>query len=331
MNSDITEPQTSSESISAPPNLQRNPRGKTEGIRPDVYSLITERIIAMLEEEIIPWKKPWKGGQTGIPKNFVTGRRYSGINAFLLAMTQYETSFFLTFKQARDLGGSVRKGEKGFPIIYCNKTNVKMEDKETGETKTERIVFLKYYTVFNIAQTEGIKLPITEGDTAKDFHPLEDCEVLRLGYRGSPEIIHREQRAFYSPTLDLINMPRPETFNSEEGYYATLFHEMTHSTGHPSRLRREGIYEAHSFGDAVYSKEELIAEMGSAFLCAHTNIAPATLQNSASYIAGWLSKLRSDKKILIHAAAAAQRAADFIIGETDEEISDASGLGDVGT
>jgi len=332
MNTDITNPQTSPELISARPNLQRNPGGKTEsGNRPDVYSLITERIISMLEQETIPWKKPWKGGQAAFPKNFITGRPYSGINAFLLAMTPFESPYFLTFKQANEKGGHIRKGEKGFPIIYCNITSAKKEDKETGETKTETFGFLRYYTVFNLAQTEGITIPFPEGETVKEFHSLEDCEAIRQGYRGSPEIIHKEQRAYYSPFMDTINMPRPGTFDSQEGYYATLFHEMTHSTGHVSRLKREGIHETHSFGDAVYSKEELIAEMGAAFLCAHASITPVTLQNSASYIAGWLKQLRNDKKLVIQAAAAAQKAANLILGQSESQEPVAEGLRDVGT
>ena len=324
MNTDTTKPQTSPEAISARPNLQRNPKWKNEGAnRPDVYSLITERIITMLEQEIIPWKKPWKGGEAGFPKNFVTGRRYSGVNAFLLAMTHFESPYFLTFKQAKDKGGYIRKDEKGFPVIYCNKSSAIKEDKETGETTTEHFGFLRYYTVFNVAQTEGITIPVPEGETVKEFHPLEDCEAIRQGYRGSPEIIHKEQRAYYSPFMDIINMPRPGSFDSEETYYAALFHEMTHSTGHVNRLKREGIYEPHSFGDAVYSKEELIAEMGAAFLCAHASIAPVTLQNSASYIAGWLKQLRNDKKLVISAAAQAQKAANLILGQTESQESDA--------
>ena len=233
-------------------------------------------------------------------------------------MTSFESPDFLTFKQANDKGGHIRKGEKGFPVIYCNTTSSTKEDMETGEVKTESFSFLRYYTVFNVAQTEGIDIPVPEGVTVKEFHPLEDCEAIRKGYRGAPEIIHKEQRAYYSPFMDIINMPKPGSFTSEETYYAALFHEMTHSTGHVNRLKREGIYEPHSFGDAVYSKEELIAEMGAAFLCAHANIAPVILQNSASYIAGWLTKLRSDKKLVIQAAAAAQRATDHIMGLTPQ-------------
>ena len=325
-----TDNQTTTKPTSARQNLQRNLKGTSEGgNRPDVYALITERIIAFLEAEIIPWKKPWKGGQA-FPKNIITRRPYSGINAFLLAMTPFESPYFLTFKQARDMGGFVKKGEKGFPVIYFNKTSVTKEDKETGEMATESHGFLRYYTVFNFEQCEGI-LPIaSEATPVKDFHPIEECEAIRQGYWDAPDIIQREQRAYYSPSLDIINMPKPESFDSPEGYYATLFHEMTHSTGHTTRLKREGIIEAHYFGDTVYSKEELIAEMGAAFLCAHAGIEPITLQNSASYIAGWLSKLRSDKKLIIHAAAAAQRAADYIQGRSEAPQSLPGGLGDVG-
>lgn len=321
MHADTLQIQTSEESISARPNLLGNPsKGETEsktGARPDVYALITERMIALLESGTVPWKKPWQGGESGAPRNLVSLRAYSGINAFMLTMAPYQSPFWLTFKQAKDLGGHVKKGEKGFPVIYWNKKEIEKKDAKTGETEAGSIVFIRYYTVFNLEQTEGIEAPAPEGFAPLHFEPLEACEAIRTGYRGGPEIVYREQRAYYAPRLDKINMPKPETFLSVAEYYATLFHELTHSTGHESRLKREGIAEAHHFGDAVYSKEELIAEMGAAFLCAHAGIAPVVLDNSAAYIAGWLKRLKSDKKLVIQAAAAAQKAANRILGDAE--------------
>lgn len=327
MHADITQTANSEKTISARPNLLRNPSGEERagrtGARPDVYALITERMIALLEAGTVPWKKPWQGGESGAPRNLVSLRPYSGINAFLLAMAPYQSPFFVTFKQARDLGGYVKKGEKGFPVIYWNKKEVEKKDAETGEGKGETVAFLRYYTVFNLEQTEGIEAPAPEGFSPLAFQPLEACEAIRTGYRGGPDIVHRDAGAFYLPRLDSINMPKPETFLSEAEYYATLFHEMTHSTGHETRLKREGIAEAHRFGDAVYSKEELIAEMGAAFLCAHAGIAPVVLDNSAAYIAGWLKRLRGDKQLVIKAAAAAQKAANWILGEVQTEVESA--------
>lgn len=321
MHADTLQIQISEEEISARQNRLRNPSGDESGsrtvARPDVYSMITERMITLLEAGTVPWKKPWQGGESGAPRNLVSLRAYSGINASLLAMAPYSSPFWLTFKQAKDLGGHVKKGEKGYPVIYWNKKEIEKQNAQTGETEAGSITFIRYFTVFNLEQTEGIAAPEPEGFAPLHFEPLEACEAIRTGYRGGPEIIHREQRAYYAPRLDTINMPKPETFHSVAVYYATLFHEMTHSTGHESRLNREGVAEAHYFGDTVYSKEELIAEMGAAFLCAHAGIAPVVLDNSAAYIAGWLKRLKSDKKLVIQAAAAAQKAANRILGDAE--------------
>ncbi len=296
-------------------NLQGNSHGEAEGEKKDVYSVITDRILAHLENGVIPWQKPWRAGEAFWPKNMVSGKRYNGINAFLLAMTDFKSPFFLTFKQARDLGGTIKKGSKGLPVIYCNKVQGKEADAEKGETESRGYSFLRYYTVFNIEQTEGIEIPAAASPIATlAFSPLEACERICSAYRGAPDVVFRAQRACYSPALDMINMPDKETFLSVEKYYSTLFHEYTHSTGHKNRLAREGIIEGHKFGDEIYSKEELIAEMGSAFLCAHANIAPVTLKNSSAYISNWLSKLRNDKRLVIQAAAAAQKAAHLILG-----------------
>ena len=303
--------------ISAPPNLQRNPsKGKGAGEKADVYTIITDRIIELLDQGVLPWKKPWRTAKTYWPMNLVSGKEYSGINAFLLAMTSFESPYFLTFKQTRDMGGSIRKGAKGYPVIYCNRVTSDRKAEKTGGKEQKQYSFLRYYTVFNLEQTEGITAPVIEVPAqVLTFNPIEECERICNGYRGGPEVIHHQQRACYSPSLDLINMPKKETFDSETEYYGIRFHELTHSTGHKTRLAREGITEGHTFGDESYSKEELIAEMGAAFLCAHANIAPATLNNRAAYIANWLTKLRNDKKLVIHAAAAAQKAANLILGD----------------
>ena len=293
-------------------NLQRNP-----GERGDVYALITSRIIDCLEREIVPWKQPWQGGI--LPQNLITRRPYSGIN-----------TFFLTFKQAKALGGFVRRGERGLPVIYCSKATVTKVDDLTGEPESKDIKFLRSYTVFNATQCDGI--PVPDPVPLHDFAPIEACEAIVKGYQNGPEIVHRAFAAFYRPRLDIVNMPPTESFNPPEEYYSTLFHELVHSTGHEKRLKREGIEKPHRFGDPVYSKEELIAEMGSAFLCAHAGIVPVTLANSAAYIRGWLGKLKSDKRLVISAAAAAQKAADHILGLglTPQEPL-ARGDGDVGT
>jgi antirestriction protein ArdC len=301
-------------------NLQRNPDGR------DAYATVTARIIDCLEKEVIPWRRPWKGG--GFPQNLVSRRPYTGINAFILATAGFDLPYFLTFKQAQKLGGHVRKGERGLPVIYCRKSRVEKEDADTGEKGTKELILLRTYTVFNHSQCEGIPVPESHGVRA--FNPIEACEVITRGYRGAPTLVHREARAYYQPRTDFVNMPMASSFDSPEAYYATLFHEFTHSTGHSSRLKREGVENVHSFGDPVYSKEELIAEMGSAFLCAHAGISPATVSNSTAYIRSWLCVLKNDKRLLISAASSAQKAADHIMGLTPQQPL-AGGEGDEGT
>jgi antirestriction protein ArdC len=323
MHADTLQIQTSDVSTSARQNRlgnpsKRGPESRT-GERPDVYTMITERMIALLEAGTVPWKKPWQGGEAGAPRNLVSLHAYSGINAFLLAMAPYSNPFWLTYNQAKNLGGFIKKGEKGFPVIYWNKKEIERRNENTGDMEAGTIAFIRYFTVFNLEQTEGIETPAPDGFAPLHFEPLETCEFIRKGYRGGPGIVHREPRAYYTSRLDVVNMPKPETFHSVAAYYATLFHELAHSTGHETRLNREGVAETHYFGDPVYSKEELIAEMGATFLCAHAGIAPLVLGNSAAYIAGWLKRLRHDKKMVIQAASAAQKAANRILGESEGE------------
>jgi antirestriction protein ArdC len=301
-------------------NLQRNPESR------DPYALVTARIIECLEKETVPWKQPWHGGI--LPQNLISRRPYSGINTFILGTSDFESPYFLTYKQAKALGGFVRRGERGLPVIYCSKATVTKENEATGEPESKDIKFLRTYTVFNATQCDGI--PVPDPVPLHDFTPIEACERIVNGYQGGPEIVHRAFSAFYRPRLDIVNMPRPETFTPPEEYYSTLFHELVHSTGHESRLKREGIEKAHRFGDPVYTKEELIAEMGSAFLCAHAGIIPATVSQSAAYIRGWLKALQNDKRLVVYAAASAQRAADYILGLTPQQPGAVSG-GDEGT
>lgn len=302
--------------------LQRSPGN-------DAYARVTERIIQALEAGTVPWTQCWKGGVA--PQNLITRRPYTGINAFLLTLAEHESPYFLTFKQARDLGGHVRKGEHGYHVIYASRFTRTLEDEETGEKETKNFRFLRTYTVFNAEQCEGIEVPKPEY-LSNPFTPIEECERIVAGYQSGPSIVHRDQAAYYLPTTDTVNMPRPESFTPPDAYYATLFHELVHSTGHASRLNREGVASFHRFGDPVYTKEELIAEMGAAFLSNHAGIEPRTFDNSAAYIASWLGSLRKDSRLVIFAASAAQRAADHILGLTPGYGPErGGGLGDVGS
>lgn len=274
--------------------------------RRDVYTQITERILASLEAGTVPWHQPWKA-HVSLPRNFVTRRPYRGINVFLLLARGYQSPFWLTFSQAGQVGARIKSREKASPIICWKEIN--FEDEETEESKKVR--FLKFYYVFNVAQCENLKDSPSLSDQLGTI--TKPAEILYL-MPQCPPIKHGMRKSFYSPGEDEVGMPFPETFISEEEYYSTLFHELVHSTGHRSRLDRSTLGEKAGFGSDPYCKEELIAEMGAAFLCAQAGITERTVDNSAAYINGWLGKLKSDKKLVIQAASQAQLATEFILG-----------------
>lgn len=195
---------------------------------------------------------------------------------------------------------------------------------------TKRIPFLRYYNVFNVAQCDGIELPSEETILSPEPRPspIETAEAIVQGMPKRPEIRTGLDRAFYQPAADFVGMPSVEQFKSGEEYYSTLFHELTHATGHKSRLNRKGVADSEgnwsAFGSEPYSKEELCAEMGAAFLCGEAGIVERTVENSASYIASWLQRLKNDSKLVVTAAAQAQKAADYILGRHQGEASDES-------
>ena len=276
-----------------------------------VYEIITEKVLERLKQGEIPWHQPWVGGY---PKNLVSKKEYRGINTFLLGCQKYSSPYWVSFKQAKELGGSVKAGEKSTMVVFWKQLPV-TEQKEDGEVTEKSIPFLRYYRVFNVEQTEGIdpkKIPVS--DINPNFHPILACEATIQGMPKRPDIQHRDSRAYYNPKEDFVNMPKAESFEKEEFYYCVLFHELGHSTGHEKRLARKKFNEWAPFGSESYSKEELVAEMTAAFLCGHHHIEMQTLENSVSYIQSWLHKLESDPKVVVLAAAQAQRAADYIRG-----------------
>lgn len=275
------------------------------------YDIITERIVAQLEAGTVPWRKPWNG-TAGMPKNLKSGKDYRGINVFLLHSLGYESPYFLTFKQAKDRGGHVSKGEKGCPVVFWKLLDVD----EAGETiTTRRVPMLRYYTVFNAAQCEGINAPTIDVPERK-HEPVQAAQATVEAMPHPPGIVHGYTGAAYSPRTDIVRMPKPGRFESSEAYYKTLFHELTHSTGHSSRLDRNVDLKLAAFGSPDYSREELVAEMGAAFLCGDAGILDAQIEQSAAYIAGWLKALRNDRKLVVTAAAQAQKATDFILNRT---------------
>ena len=284
----------------------------------DIYEMITDRILDALEKGTIPWQKPWKSaGSAGIPANLKSGKNYRGVNIFVLGLQGFSSRYWLTFKQAKDLGGNVRRGEKGTPVVFW-KWIEKTKKDDNGEDKVvNRYPILRYYTVFNLDQVDGIDDPDADAAEPSDFEPIEACEAIVDNMPDRPEIRNGGNRAFYRPAADFIGMPPAENFDKPAEYYSTLFHELTHSTGHESRLNREGITDLGFFGDENYSKEELVAEMGAAFLCGHAGIENETINSSAAYIDGWRKKLSNDPKLVVCAAAKAQKAADFILNENN--------------
>jgi antirestriction protein ArdC len=283
--------------------------------RPNVYQIITDRVISQLEQGCAPWHKPWSArGESAIPRNLRTLKPYRGINVWILMSAGFSSPYFLTYKQAQELGGCVRKGEKGLPVVFWKFGETEKES-ETGETEKHEYAMCRYYTVFNVSQCEGLQVtPVVAPSNLPDVPAIDICESIVAGWTSKPEIKHGSDHASYHKVLDYINMPDRNSFEGSEEYYSTLFHELTHSTGHPKRLARQTLMDVEKFGDANYSREELVAEMGSAFLCGFTGIETKTLANSTSYIAGWLKALRNDSKLVLVAAGQAQKAADMILG-----------------
>jgi antirestriction protein ArdC len=271
------------------------------------YQLVTDKIIELLEKGTIPWHKPWKPGME--PTNFVTGRHYKGINRFLLSVFGYKSPYWLTFRQANQLGGRIKGGEKSLPVVFWKW--IEVEIRETG--KIEERPLLKHYRVFNAEQITGIDFPDLNIEQI-DFTPIERCELILSRMRDPPKVEHNMQSAWYSPDRDIINMPKRETFERAEGYYSTLFHELSHSTGHKDRLDRPSLTAKAKFGSTKYGKEELVAEMGSTFLCSEAGIENITIENSAAYIEGWIKRLRKDSSIVVQSASQAQRSTEYILG-----------------
>jgi len=289
----------------------------------NVYEIVTEKIVNLLEQGIVPWRRPWTS--TGLPRNLVSKKPYKGINHFLLSASKYVSPFWLTYRQATELGGYVRKGEESTAVVFWKLEDAKrsaedLDPEENGEKNRRRFV-LRYYRVFNLEQCELPqavldKLPKVE---THRHDPIEAVEKIIAAMPDPPEIVRGGSKAFYSPLTDRITLPPRELFISAEEEAATTTHELAHCSGSEKRLAREGICEAAPFGSPVYSKEEMVAEMGAAFLCAEAGISNTVIANQAAYVAGWLKKLRDDRKLLIHAAAQAQRAVDFILNRTCAE------------
>jgi antirestriction protein ArdC len=283
----------------------------TASINRNVYEIVTEKIIKQLESGVAPWRKPWR---TEMPVNLISQKAYRGINVFLLGSQGYGSQYWLTYNQAAKLGGNVKRGEKSSIVTFWNIGEEKTRRMSDGTEKTSKPILLRYYSVFNLEQTEGIADKLGLSSTAR-IADIDACEQIVSAMPNAPA---REQsdRAWYRPSTDSVGMPPKSSFVGSEEFYSTLFHELTHSTGHRSRVGREGIEQLNTFGSESYSKEELIAEMGAAMLCGVTGISPAVIENSAAYLQSWINRLRGDSKLLLSAASQAQKASDYILGKS---------------
>ena len=282
-------------------------------MRRDVYAEVTERMMDALESGVIPWRRPWT--TMGAHRNLTSGREYRGINVFLTALSAmrggFEYPLWVTMRQANRLGGRVRAGEKGTMVVFWE-PRVEVRKLDDGEEEQRRrLVFKKYY-VWNVEQIDGLVLPELPKPRVADEH--EGAEAVWAGYGDRPGLEHGGSAAFYAHALDVIQMPDRAWFESTSAYYQVLFHEAIHSTGAKTRLNRSTLTQAGRFGDANYSQEELVAEMGGAMLLARAGLEPA-YENSGAYLRGWLKALHEDKRLVVVAAQSAEKAARYVLGE----------------
>ena len=286
--------------------------------RADVYSRVTAKIVADLERGVRPWLKPWNAehaaGRITRPLR-ANGQAYKGINVLMLwgeaELKGFVCPIWMTFRQAQELGAHVEKGEHGSLVVYADKIT-RTETDDSGEESSREIAFMKGYTVFNCEQIEGLPPHFYASATppASVLERIATAESFATSTGAT--LRHGGNQAYYSVTNDYVQMPPFECFRDAESFYATLLHELTHWTRHASRLDRE--FGRKRWGDAGYAAEELVAELGSAFLCADLGITAEPRDDHSSYLASWLDVLKNDNRAIFTASAHAQRAADFLHG-----------------
>lgn len=290
---------------------------RTSDSKPDIYARVTGQIVALLEAGTRPWIQPWQTahGAGSLPRPLRFNLEpYSGINVLTLWASALEQGFtasvWMTFRQALDLGGHVRKGERGSPVVYASSCKRSGTDPDSAEADERSIPFLKAYTVFNIGQIEGLPDPYSTPSRAEVSPDAQIRRADAFFSASGASIRHGGNSAFYSPAADLIHLPHFADFRDAESYYTTLAHEITHWTGHEARLNRS--FGQERFGDAGYAMEELVAELGAAFLCADLQVTLTVREDHASYIASWLKVLKGDTRAVFTAAAHAQRASEWL-------------------
>ena len=297
-------------------------------MKADVYERVTDAIISQLEQGVRPWFQPWSSehlaGRISRPLR-ANGVAYRGINTVMLWGAAVERGYcspiWMTFKQALEHGGNVRKGERGSLVVYANSITRTETDEATGEDRERDIPFMKGYTVFNVEQVEGLPARFYAAAEPAGEPMSRIAGADRFFANTGARIDQGGNRAFYRPSEDRVQMPPFEAFREPEAYYATLAHEMTHWTKAAGRLDRE--FGRKRFGDAGYAMEELVAELGAAFLCADLGLSPEPREEHAAYLSHWLTVMKEDKRAIFSAAAHAQRAADYLLGlqPKDQEMA----------
>tara|TARA_R110002124_G_scaffold19175_5_gene77230 strand:+ start:158 stop:1072 length:915 start_codon:yes stop_codon:yes gene_type:complete len=296
----------------------------------NAYDKITNQIIEALEQGEIPWEKPWNTAATA-PQS-VHGKAYRGFNSmwlgFVAARLGYSDPRWITYNQAKKQGGTVRKGQKSQAVTLwmqsynhqssCPVKKSNQPCKNISKAKCQRFMFMRYYSVFNVEQVDGLELKPLETGTLNDFDPIEAAMEVVDDYREREgvSINWKGDAAYYSPDLDEVTVPAMETFRSIESYYSTVFHELAHSTGHKSRLNRKDNKQVVKFGDPIYAQEELVAEITNAFVGGVTGVtSEVEADQRVAYIQSWLKALRNDTKMVVVAAGQAQKAADLILNK----------------
>ncbi len=293
----------------------------------NLYEEITNRIIDQLSKGVVPWKSPYFS-KTGFPKNFSTQKEYQGINVLLLGSQRFTSPYFLTFLQAKELGGNVRKGEKGFLVVKYG-TYTKEDEHAQPEDEAKRRGFLKGYTVFHESQIDGIQFPdFLASPELTTTEKTDRARAIVEAMPQRPQIQEGSAVPCYRPVTDSVHMPEMRFFTNEEAYYSTLFHELGHATGHQSRLARKSMIENMGIiatGDTakkIYAEEELVAEMTASFLNAHAGIIEGEIENSAAYLQSWVNALKGKdaQSWVVRAASQGQKAADFILSRNESHV-----------
>lgn len=288
----------------------------------DIYQDVTDRIIRRLEDGVAPWRQPWLSIGLGMPKNAASNRQYNGVNVWLLMLTAetrgFDSNLWGTFNQWRNLGGHVNRGEKGTQIVFWNIKEETTTNPQTGEQKEEKRFFARTYTVFNLCQCGGEKLDRFRPSPTEAL-PFEDHDEAEYAIaRTDADIRYGGNQAYFHKADDYIQLPNKDRFRMESEFYSTALHELSHWTGHETRLNR--IDKLSRFGDESYAMEELVAEMSSAFLCASLGVENIFGERlAASYIEGWLKVLKSDRRAIFTASSAASEAADYVLSFSQSE------------